>query len=224
MKYLLGHFGLGALEPHDDRHLHLGRLGSLHERGGKLVALDDSPDNVHQQDLGVGVRGDNVERLIEHGARGVAADVEEVGGRSTVVRQQIQSGHCQPRSVDDARHIAAPVLGGYGHDAAGGPVQHEGDVPLLGQSQLLRHHYLLALCGLEDLTRHGFRLRGGARQQVHRRRDSMLPQHLHTAEFRNVQKAPRVARMVTRRILRDADVLFHHVRISQKTAIELWNN
>ncbi|GIX62733.1 uncharacterized protein BcabD6B2_21680 [Babesia caballi] len=382
MKYLLGHFGLGALEPHDDRHLHLGRLGSLHERGGKLVALDDSPDNVHQQDLGVGVRGDNVERLIEHGARGVAADVEEVGGRSTVVRQQIQSGHGQPRPVDDARHIAAqrnvvqarlerpclqlvfrrghrsedlllpkvrvvvddelgvaghqpsvgrlsnrvdfqqegvlldegvvqrfdeplgfshqarrevemsgnlcrhvlgdspqgvdwhgehggrvlfghllhiaaPVLGGYGHDAAGGPVQHEGDVPLLGQSQLLRHHDLLALQprrasllghqgvanhplrrglrevrgpdqldsrepaaselaftppssedlslhhdlpalrGLEDLTRHGLRLRGGARQQVHRRRDSMLPQHLHATEFRNVQKAPRVARMCT---------------------------
>ena len=60
---LLAQLDVRALQPHHQRHLEGQVLARRDDAGGDHVALGDAAEDVHQDRLDVGVRGDDPERL-----------------------------------------------------------------------------------------------------------------------------------------------------------------
>ena len=76
---LLAEVHIGALEPDDQRHVQVQGLGRGHDPFRDHVALGDAAEDVHQDRLDVGVRGDDPEGLGHPRRIRGAADIEEVG-------------------------------------------------------------------------------------------------------------------------------------------------
>src|SRR6185437_12635455 len=112
----LGH--VGAFHADHQRQLQLHRPRRLDHPGGQRVAAQDAAEDVDQHRLHRRVFQQDLEGVPHLLAVRSAAHVEEVGGRSAGILNDVHGRHRQPGAVDHAGHVALeldvvqPVLAG----------------------------------------------------------------------------------------------------------------
>src|SRR5581483_4359141 len=106
---LLAEVDVGALKPHDQRHVQVDLARRGHDALGNDVAAHDAAEDVDQDALDVGIFEDDLERRRHAFLGGAAADIEEVGGRRTIELDDVHGGHGEPRAVHHAADLAVEL-------------------------------------------------------------------------------------------------------------------
>src|SRR5581483_9833938 len=99
---LLAEFDIGALKPHDERHLEPDFLHRSDDPFGDDVAFHDAAENIDEDALHVRVGSDDLEGGGNLFLRSPAADVEEVGRRHAVKLDDVHGRHGKAGTVDHA--------------------------------------------------------------------------------------------------------------------------
>src|SRR5207247_5019769 len=106
---LLAQLDVGALEPHHQRHLQPYLLHRGDDAGGDGVALHDAAEDVDEDAAHPRVVGDDLERSGDLLRSGAASNIQEVGGRASVVLDDVHGGHGEAGAVHHAADVAVEV-------------------------------------------------------------------------------------------------------------------
>ena len=107
--HLLGDIGVGALEAEDHRLGERVLLVGLDDRASEVVTTKDTTENVHKDGFYFGIFVEEFESFGKLLAFGAAADIQEIGGLTTVELNDIHGGHGESGTVDEAADVTTDM-------------------------------------------------------------------------------------------------------------------
>src|SRR5690606_16507552 len=100
---------VGSGQPDHDRDLHRELPGGGDDAVGHVVGPGDAAEDIEEDGLHVRIAGDDPERIDDFLRVRAAADIEEVGGRTAVVLDQVHRGHGEAGAVHHAADVTVEL-------------------------------------------------------------------------------------------------------------------
>lgn len=107
--HLLGDVRVGSLKAEDHRFVEGVFLVGLDDGCGKVIAAENTAEDVDEDSFDLGVFVKKLEGLGELLTLGAATDVQEVGGLTAVELDDVHRGHGESSTVDEAADVSTDM-------------------------------------------------------------------------------------------------------------------
>lgn len=100
---------IGTLQPCNDGYPQVHRLNNGDQTFGNSIATHDTTEDVDKDGSDLGVRGDELESLLDGLGGGTSTNVQEVSRRTTVQLDDIHGSHGKTSTVDKAANVTVEL-------------------------------------------------------------------------------------------------------------------
>jgi len=100
---------VGTLETGNDGNSEVHGLHNLDETSGNSVATNDTTENVDKDGSNLGVASNELEGTSDGSGSGTTANIEEVGGLTSVELDDVHGGHGKTGTVDEAANVTVEL-------------------------------------------------------------------------------------------------------------------